>query len=252
MKLSLIVPAYNEERRLPDCLTALRHWLITAPYYLEQPEIIVVVNGCTDNTWQVATQYMLDYPGEIRVISSVKGKGSAIKAGMLAAHGDVRVMVDADLSTPARQLERLVDPLLLPNVDITIATREGPKSRRFNEPWHRHLSGRVFNGIIQTVVTGFKDTQCGFKAFTARAARELFPLCQVTGWAFDVEVLYLARRHGLTIREIDVDWTANTDSRIDLIRDSLRMLRDIQQIKRNQAEGLYEPGKETRETLRVA
>jgi dolichyl-phosphate beta-glucosyltransferase len=162
------------------------------------------------------------------------GKGLAVRAGMLAAAGQWRVMADADFSMEPSGIRELLpvpgdDPF-----DIAITTRQGPGAKRYNEPLTRHISGRLFNLVVRTV-TGlpFGDTQCGYKSFSARAAEDIFSRCHVDGWAFDVEVLYIAMLRMYTVKELPIEWQSYDDSKIKLFRDAIRMFRDVVTIKQS-------------------
>jgi hypothetical protein len=160
---------------------------------------------------------------------------------MLEATGEYRFMCDADFSMPPGEINRFLPPALN-DCDIAIASREAPGSVRIHEPYYRHLTGRVFNTLIRLLVLpGLQDTQCGFKCIRAEVARDIFPYQTLTGWAFDVELLYIARRHGYEIFEVPIDWYFNADSKISVFRDSLRMFLDLLLIRRNARRGLYDP-----------
>ena len=172
--------------------------------------------------------------GEPRIVlqrEPHRGKGGAVKAGLLAARGDYRFICDADLSMPVGELPRFLPPLLT-GFDIAIGSREGHEARRIGEPMVRHLAGRVFNfGVQRLMVPGINDTQCGFKMFTAAAVEAIFPLVQVDGWAFDIEVLHLARARGLRIVEVPIEWHYRRESRLSLLRDGAGMLRELLAIR---------------------
>ncbi len=160
-----------------------------------------------------------------------RGKGWAVQQGMLAARGEYRFLCDADLSMPADQISRFLSPAAGAG-DILAGSRELPDSRRIGEPAHRHLMGRVFNRIIQLLaVPGIRDTQCGFKLFKAETTVDLFRRQRLAGFAFDVEILYLARQAGLEVREIAIDWHYREGSKIRPVRDALQMLRDVLKIR---------------------
>jgi dolichyl-phosphate beta-glucosyltransferase len=168
-----------------------------------------------------------------------RGKGGAVKAGLLAARSDYRFICDADLSMPVSELPRFLPPEL-PAFDVAIGSREGHGARRVGEPLVRHLAGRVFNYSVQRVmVPGINDTQCGFKMFTGSAVAAIFPFVQVDGWAFDIEVLYLARTRGLRVVEVPIEWHYRRESRINLVRDGAGMLRDLLAIRARAARGSY-------------
>ena len=159
------------------------------------------------------------------------GKGWAVRNGMLAAVGEFRLLCDADLSVPIEQVERLLPPRS-GGVDVAVGSREAPGAARHGEPGRRHFMGRVFNTIARRLaVSGLEDTQCGFKCFRADAAQELFGRSTMNGFSFDVEVLHLARRLGLTIAEIGVDWHYREHSKVRPLRDAFSMTLDLLRIR---------------------
>lgn len=226
--VSIIIPAHNEERRLPHTLNQVFDFLSAQSY---SGEVLVVENGSTDRTVEIAREFSRRHP-ELQVIQeSGRGKGRAVKLGMLSARGEYRFMADADLSMPIEELNHFLPPRLT-DFDIAIGSREAPGSRRYNEPYYRHWGGRLINAIIRLLtLPGLQDTQCGFKCFRAEIAEDLFELQTLDGFAFDVEVLYLARRRGYHIVEIPVNWYFNPESKVHLINDTLRMIADIWTIR---------------------
>lgn len=235
---SLVIPAYNEQKRLPGSLEQIFHFLEPQSF---SSEVLVIENGSTDNTFQIAQDYTRQHP-TLRVIhNDLRGKGLAIQRGIKEAKGEYIFMCDADLSMPVEEISKFLPPQL-PGLDIAIASREAPGSVRYNEPYYRHLTGRVFNTLIRgLVLPSLQDTQCGFKCIRAEVAREIVPYQTLTGWAFDVEMLYIARRRGYQIVEIPIDWYFNADSKISVLRDSWRMFLDLLLIRRNARRGLYDP-----------
>lgn len=226
--VSIIIPAHNEERRLPHTLNQVFDFLSAQSY---SGEVLIVENGSTDRTVEIAREFSRRHP-ELQVIQeSGRGKGRAVKLGMLSARGEYRFMADADLSMPIEELNHFLPPRLT-DFDIAIGSREAPGSRRYNEPYYRHWGGRLINAIIRLLtLPGLQDTQCGFKCFRAEIAEDLFELQTLDGFAFDVEVLYLARRRGYHIVEIPVNWYFNPESKVHLINDTLRMIADIWTIR---------------------
>ena len=242
--LSIVIPAYNEEMRLPPTLVKIAEFLRAQPY---RSEIIVVENGSTDGTAEVvlqfaASQVVAGDPFELTLMRSAKGKGNAVKAGMLAARGEYRVVSDTDLAVPITEVSKFIPPgLPSQRCDVAIASREIVGAVRHGEPFYRHLMGRVFNFLVRLLaVPGIQDTQCGFKCFTRSAAEQVFPLQRISGWGFDVEILYIALRHNLQLVEIPVDWYYGDDSRVRPMHDTLSMVRELLKIRRNGRAGLYD------------
>ena len=233
--LSIVVPAYNEERRLGASLDELRTYLAVSPWTWE---IRVVDDGSADKTATVAADAGRAEPRIVVQREPHRGKGGAVKAGMLAARGDYRFLCDADLSMPVHELPRFLPPQV--SADVAIGTREGLGARRVGEPLVRHLAGRVFNNLVQGLaVSGIEDTQCGFKMFTAGAAEAIFPRVSVEGWAFDIEVLWIARERGFTIAQVPIEWHYREESHLDLVRDGFGMLRDVLRIRGRARRGAY-------------
>lgn len=234
--LSIIIPAHNEERRLPQTLEQVVAFVKKQSYSCE---VLVVENGSRDDTLKIAQEFAARYPFIHAIHEEQPGKGRAIRKGMLAATGQYRFFADADFSMPVDQISRFVPPAV--DAPIVIASREGPGAVRYNEPAYRHFTGRIFNAIIRLLVLhDLDDTQCGFKMFRAEAANDLFPRQTLMGWSFDVELLYIAHRRGYTIREIGVPWYFNPESKINVLRDSWRMFTDLIQIRSNGRRGLYD------------
>ena len=235
--LSIIIPAYNEENRLPNTLEQVFNFLGKQTY---TSEVIVVENGSTDKTLELAQNFAQRYKN-LRVIhNEERGKGGAVLRGVREALGAYVFICDADLSMPVAEIGKFLPPALN-DFDIAIGSREAPGAVRYNEPYYRHLTGRVFNILIRLMVLpDLQDTQCGFKCVRAEVARDIFHLQTLTGWAFDVELLYIAHLHGYRIIEIPIDWYFNADSKVRVLRDSWRMFIDLLIIRRNARLGLYD------------
>ena len=234
--LSVVIPAYNEEHRLPRALEEVSAFLQRQAY---TSELVVVENASRDRTLQVAESYAGKIPNMRIVREARRGKGQAVQRGMLEARGEYRFICDSDLSMPVEEVTRFLPPAC--DCDIAIASRETPGAVRYGEPYYRHLTGRVFNFFIRTLVLpGLQDTQCGFKCFKAAVAEDVFRAQTIMGWSFDVEVLFIARRRGYQVREIAIPWYFNADSRISVLRDSWRMLTDLLAIRRNARRGVYD------------
>lgn len=235
--LSIIIPAYNEQSRLPNTLEQVFHFLEKQSF---KSEVIVVENGSTDKTFEVAQKFAERHKN-LRVIhTEERGKGGAVQRGVREAGGEYVFICDADLSMPVEEISKFIPPALK-DFDIAIGSREAPGAVRYNEPYYRHLTGRVFNMLIRLMVLpNLQDTQCGFKCLRAEVARDIFPFQTLTGWAFDVELLYIAHHHGYRILEIPIDWYFNADSKVRVLRDSWRMFIDLLVIRRNARRGLYD------------
>ncbi len=242
--LSIIVPARNEEKRLPPALNQITAYLRRQPFL---SELIVVENGSTDNTSQVVEDFIAqeteaDNPFTMQLMHSGPGKGAAVKKGMLSAQGDYLIITDTDLAVPIEEVDKFLPPALpAQNYTIAIASREVPGAVRHQEPVYRHIMGRVFNQLVRWLaVSGIHDTQCGFKSFSREAAHLVFPLQTIDGWGFDVEILYIAQRHNLPIKEIPVNWYYGDDSRVRPVQDTINMVRELLLIRTNGRKGLYD------------
>ncbi|RIK37233.1 MAG: glycosyl transferase [Chloroflexi bacterium] len=240
----MIIPAYNEEKRLPPTLTRIADFLRRQPY---RSEVLVVENGSTDRTSAVVEEFRAahlrpDDPFDVHLLHSAKGKGNAVKHGVMAACGDYLLVTDTDLAVPIEEAVRFLPPRLDPRrYAIAIASREIRGAVRHEEPIYRHVMGRVFNLLVRWMaVPGIHDTQCGFKCFGREAAHLIFPLQRINGWGFDVELLTIAQHHGLGILEIPVHWYYGADSRVRPIHDTVTMVMDLMQIRRNRRAGLYD------------
>jgi len=236
--LSIIIPAYNEESRLPDTLTKVGTFLEGQVY---SSEVWIVDNNSTDRTAEIIQEYIARFTNFQGLFEKEPGKGAAVRCGMLKAQGEFLFMCDADLSMPIEEVNKFLPPQL-EGVDIAIASREAPGAIRYDEPLFRYLGGRLMNGLIQLfALPGLKDTQCGFKCFSASTAKDLFQHQTFSGWSFDIELLYIARRRGLTIIEIPISWIFHQGSKVNAFRDALKILLDIKSIRQNANQGMYDP-----------
>lgn len=236
--LSIVIPAYNEALRIVPTLDKLHAFLATLPL---RSEILVVDDGSRDAT--VATvEAERDRIPNLRVVRQVpnRGKGAAVRLGMLTARGPLRVMCDADGSMPAAEMQRLLDELIHHRADIAIGSRYVGGATAAKQPLYRRLWSRLCNQVIQrSLVPGIRDTQCGFKAFTAEAARELFGKSRIDGWAFDLEILALARRRGYAIAEVGVTWVDDGRSRVNPLKDMWKVMSEAWTIRKNLRSGVY-------------
>lgn len=234
--LSIIIPAHNEERRLCETLPRVLQFLRTQNY---AAEVLVVENGSHDRTAAVVEELARSEPRLQLLREARRGKGLAVRRGMLAARGAFRFMCDADLSMPIEQVVRFLPPQLA-EFDVAIGSREISGAVRFGEPVFTHLRGRVFSNLVKlAVLPGIEDTQCGFKCFTAAAAEDLFRVQRLDGLSFDVELLFIARLRSYRVREVPIDWHFHRETKVRMVRDTLQMLRDVLTLRRNLRAGYY-------------
>jgi dolichyl-phosphate beta-glucosyltransferase len=229
--LSIIIPAYNEEQRLPESLTLIFNFL-NEHKMLKDTEVIVVDDGSRDRTSAIVQQKQADWPQLALISYRINhGKGAAVRTGILAAHGDYIFLCDADLSMPITELPKFLT-CEAKSVDVVIGSREVAGAKRIDDPFLRRLMGRIFNTIVQVLVLPeISDTQCGFKMIEKHAAKQLAMNLQMEGWSFDVEMLALARACGMKILEIPIIWVYKSGSKIRPFRDSIKMLRGVLQIR---------------------
>ena len=244
--LSVIIPAYNEEPNFKKGL------LDEVPKYLEKQdytyEVIIVDDGSDDQTAKLAQDFAKKYPN-IRLIKNPhQGKAETVKSGVREAKGEVILFTDFDQATPLYEVERLLP--FFPEYDIVIGSRQLPGAKREREPIYRHLMGLGFNLVVQTLaVRGIWDTQAGFKCFKAEIAKNLFSRLKVYKQgkkvhgalvtAFDVELLFIARKLGYKIKEVAIEWHHVKTTRVSPIKDSLRMFRDVVKVRLNDIRGIY-------------
>lgn len=235
--LSIIIPAYNEEERLPHTLKTIHDFLKKQTY---KAEVLVVENGSSDRTLAIAREYEQKM-NEVRALHcGQRGKGWAVIQGMQSAQGRYRFICDADLSMPIEEVNRFFPPQH-EDAAVVIASREAMGAKRIGEPEYRHILGRVFNAMVRLIaLPGLQDTQCGFKCFRADAAQEIFPRMTIGGWTFDVEALVIARRLGYPIIEVPITWHHNPKSKVKVVRDSFIMARDLFLIRWKALRGRYD------------
>ncbi len=241
-EVSIVIPAFNESQRIVGPLAEIVGYLKSEN---RPTEIIVVDDGSTDDT-SAAAQRALDLTPNItgRVIryEENRGKGYAVKTGLLAAAGDIGLFSDADLSTPIEEMPKLVDPIRLGHFDVTFGSRALDRSLiGTHQPWRREQGGRLINLMIRTMSgLPFSDTQCGFKAFDMTKFRPLLDVMTIDRFGFDVEFLFVANYHGLRLKEIPVRWNDVAGSKVSAIRDTRRMIAEHAEIIRNRRRGTYE------------
>jgi glycosyltransferase involved in cell wall biosynthesis len=237
-KYSIVIPAYNESARLPATLESVVSCVRTRGW---DAEIIVVNDGSTDRTAEVAREFAKT-ASEVRLLENPgnRGKGYSVRAGMLAAQGEVVLFTDADLSAPIEEAERLFNAIA-GGADIAIGSRwleSGRQTQR--QPLYRQFFGRCFNAVTRAIMRlPFADTQCGLKAFTHAAAQTVFKLQTIERWGFDPEILLIALKRGLRVVEVPVSWAHDERTRMSYLRDGVRMLQEIAQIRWNVICGRY-------------
>lgn len=232
--LSIILPAHNESKRLPRCMSILENWLVQNAVE-NCVEVIIVDNGSHDETYQIASAYKNNYPAKVIPIKiPYRGKGLAVKTGMLIANGAIRMMADVDLAvlphTPDSSDKLRCDwwtlYYLAHEFPVVIGSRYA-LGAIVDDPFHRVVMGRMFNSLVRFLVPDIRDTQSGFKSFNGLAAELLFSRQTIVGMAFDVEILYLARIYGMNVFEVGVEWKHDNDSRVRIGRDSIGMIADL-------------------------
>jgi dolichyl-phosphate beta-glucosyltransferase len=239
LDLSIVIPAFNEERRLPKAIEQIGSYLRARPL---GAEVIVVDDGSSDATPKLIESYRGRYP-ELRLISNDRnhGKGYSVRHGVLEARGEIVLFTDADLSTPIEEADKLLAALREKGYDGAIGSRAIDSSLiEVHQSAFREQAGALFNSLVRGI-TGldFSDTQCGFKAFRRNPARIIFEQQRIERFGFDPEILFLAKRHGLRVGEIPVRWSHDTGTKVNVIGDGLRMFLDLLVIRWNALRGLY-------------
>lgn len=228
--LSVVVPAYNEEERLPRTLARLHEYYSAQPYSFEA---IIVSDGSADGTNKLVEEFARTHP-HFRLLgySPNRGKGYAVRRGIEEATGELILFCDADLATPQEETEKLLAEMAK-GADVAIGSRPLRESNlEIHQPFYREMLGRFFNKLVQWLaIRGIEDTQCGFKMFTQPAAKEIFRRCELDGFGFDFESLMIARDLGYRIAEVPIRWSHQDGSKVILMRDGPRMLRDLVKLR---------------------
>lgn len=255
-KVSIVIPAYNEQERLDISVRRILKFITKEKL---DAELILVDDGSSDETTSVAQSVCDEFPQiDTKVIryEENRGKGFAVRTGMLKSVGETVVFSDADLSTPISEIYKLVKPIESGKIDVAFGSRALNRNLiGVRQPWRREQSGKVFNLIVRTL-TGlpFWDTQCGFKAFNMKKFRPLLGLMQIERFGFDVEFLFVADLHELKLKEIPVRWNHEEGTKVDVFRDSQRMFREVMMIRKFAKKGIYNlsESNEFRELIEVA
>ncbi len=231
--LSIIIPAYNEEKRLPQTLDTVIEFLKKKKYTWE---IIIVDDGSRDNTAQIGKErehvHSISYQPN-------QGKGNAVRTGMLAATGKYRLMCDSDLSTPIKELDKFLEHTS--EAELLIGSRDLEESNVIiPQPWYRRIAASGFKIVVKSLaIRGIHDTQCGFKLFTEKAATRIFATQYIKRFGWDVEALFLARKYGFRIKELGVEWINDTESKVNPVKEAWRMFKEVVQIRLNDLRGKY-------------
>jgi glycosyltransferase involved in cell wall biosynthesis len=241
-EISIVIPAFNEEDRVGGTIREILEYLDREKI---DGELIVVDDGSSDSTSDTARSAFEAFdniPARVIRYEENRGKGFAVRTGLMAAEADIALFSDADLSTPIEELPKLIDPIRAGEFDVTFGSRALDRSLiGTHQPWRREQGGKVFNLVVR-LMTGlpFWDTQCGFKAFSMPKFRPLLDVMQIERFGFDVEFLYVANLHGLRSSEVPVRWNNDDRSKVNVLRDSIRMFDEVRQIRRNANKGIYE------------
>jgi dolichyl-phosphate beta-glucosyltransferase len=240
VEISIIIPAYNEAKRLPRTLNTIRDYLEKQPW---SAEVIVVNDGSTDETGNVAKDFAADW-NLLRLVENDGnfGKGYSVRHGAIQAKGEIVLFSDADLSAPVTEIPKLLEPILRNECEITFGSRGIDQSLiGVHQPRLRELSGKIFNLLVRCIAgLPYKDTQCGFKAFRRGPSLQIFKRQTVMGFGFDPEVLYIGRKRGLRMREIPVQWNHVEGTTVRFQRDSWKMAKDLFSIRWNDLRGKYD------------
>ena len=238
-QLSIVIPAYNESARIEQTLARVMACVERQGW---DAEVMVVDDGSTDRTAEIVRGWMERTP-RLHLVQNAgnRGKGYSVRNGLLQATGEVVMFTDADLSAPMEEAERLL-AAIQEGADVAIGSRWLDRTRQtIHQPLYRRFFGRCFNWVTRTVMgLPYKDTQCGFKAFTRAAAQVIFRLQRIERWGFDPEILFIARKLGYTIREVPVTWGHDERSRMSYLKDGLKMLEEMAAIRGNSLAGRYD------------
>ena len=226
--VSIIIPAYNEEKRIKSTLESMRKYIDDSGNRWQSVEILVVADGCTDGTEKLAEKVKHDFLPELKLVAypDNMGKGFAVRSGVEASAGDIVLFADADGATPIYELDRLSVPIIDGGAEMVIASRRTDDANIVKkQPPHRKFLGNCFSLAVRTILgIPFLDTQCGFKVFKGDAARDIFKESECSGFAIDIELIYIAMKKGYRITEMGISWTDGEDSKVSPLKDGIKML----------------------------
>ena len=238
-RLSIVIPAYNESARIGDALERILACIQSRDW---DAEVLVVNDGSSDSTAAIVQQWMANHE-RLHLVENDgnRGKGYSVRNGLLQAAGEIVMFTDADLSAPMEEAERLIQAIDA-GADVALGSRWLDKQKQtLHQPLYRRFFGRCFNWVTRTVMgLPFKDTQCGFKAFRRAAAQTIFRLQTIERWGFDPEILFIARKLGYKIIEVPVTWGHDERSRISYLKDGMKMLEEMAEIRANSLRGRYD------------
>ncbi len=240
ISISVVIPAYNEEQRLPATLASVLDYLGSRGW--ASYEVLVVNDGSRDDTARVVREFAAGHPC-VKLVENPgnRGKGYSVRHGMLKARGEWVLFTDSDLSAPIEELDKLLEAARAAKAAVAIGSRALDRTLiEIHQSWFRETAGRIFN-LLMRILTGlsFKDTQCGFKLFDARAAQEIFSRQRIERWGFDAEVLFIARKLGFKTVEVPVRWSHAEGTKVNMLSDSANMFLDLVRIRWNHIRGLY-------------
>jgi glycosyltransferase involved in cell wall biosynthesis len=238
-KLSIIIPCYNEEKRLPATLEALAQFVADPANKALTLEAIVVDNASRDATFAIANEFAASHPYVRIMQEATRGKGAAVRSGVYAARGEYIFMCDADLSMPMGEMPKFFAPTL-GDYDVAIGSSEGKGAKRFNEPFMRHLQGRV-GSLLTKIILGlnYEDTQCGYKCFKRDAAHTIFKRQTLNGWGFDFELLQICKTHNLNVKVVPIHWYYRADGNIQFGLSAMKTLSELWKVRQNSRAGVY-------------
>jgi len=236
--LTIIIPVYNEASRLERTFNSLNQWRV--PVDIRVKQVIFVNDGSTDPSLKILKNTPLKFNKKVISYRQNRGKGYAVRKGMLASKSSYSLLMDADIATPLNELRKLI-PSMRDNTDLIIGTRKnGHSTVTVHQPWIRENMGKVFTKLTQIILgVNVTDFTCGFKAFSREAVDKIFPVSQIDRWGYDSEIIFLGSKQNLSIQEVPVAWADQKGTKVNLIKDSINSLIELFAIRFNQLSGAY-------------